>query len=251
VDLDEAVFKHFKVSKVGSKEDSWMLDRATPANAFRNYLVYSARHNAYWTTTVKNETKETVDELAFRLLDIAIAGYEPSKKDCLEIFVVDASPKLFTRLLVAPPSCHETLKIESPQTHKSLRLALPAFPSEFDGTEEADYFRLVRQTFVPTTDWTRAPRPRLLMRFNNEKTKCSSIKKFGLARVEVLYQEIRVLSPDEKSFVEIKNIVGQTARFITTGSAIVVTVDSASKTFISSEEAIAWSFRFLCLSEVV
>ncbi len=88
----------------------------------------------------------------------------------------------------------------------------------------------MRKEFVSTLDWNRQISPKILMRYDNSKTRAKSIgSKRGLANQTTLFRELQNLIGAEGSFVEVENYQGQLCLITTENEHFKIVTEDSTK----------------------
>lgn len=111
----------------------------------------------------------------------------------------------FTHVLSAPQAYHAQLKGRLDAERPRATLCVPIFESEFSGSETPEAFGLLFGRVVPTSDWRRAPHPKIALRFDNTKTKAGTGDGYVLAGFDLMLREIDNLLGVADGFIEILN----------------------------------------------
>lgn len=111
----------------------------------------------------------------------------------------------FTHVLSAPHTYHAQLKGRLDAERPRTTLCVPIFESEFSGSETPEAFGLLFGRIVPTSDWRRAPHPKIALRFDNPKTNGGTGEGYVLTGFDLVLREIDNLLGVADGFIEILN----------------------------------------------
>lgn len=111
----------------------------------------------------------------------------------------------FTHVLSAPQAYHVQLKGRLDAERPRTTLCIPIFESEFSGSETPEAFGLLSGRIVPTSDWRRAPHPKIALRFDNPKTKGGTGEGYVLVGFDLVLREVDNLLGVADGFIEILN----------------------------------------------
>ena len=156
---------------------------------------------------------ENLADDGFALL---ILGHMPPASDtaALQVVPLPQNGYGFPASLVAPPSYHTCFKGILDAEREQLMLCVPVHRCEFSGGEPIGEFVTMRRETVPTADWRRPVSPKILLRFDNPATRGGTGDSPVLARKELLFREIGLLSGVTNGFIEIQNWRGQTLELL-------------------------------------
>jgi len=122
----------------------------------------------------------------------------------------------FSHVLHVPPDYHSELKGRLDADRDQTTLCIPIFRSEFSGTETLEAFTELRKHIVPTCRWDREVAPKILLRFDNLKTKSGTGDGYVYARFELVLKEVENLLGDKDGFIEILNYKEEVVEIIFT-----------------------------------
>ena len=121
----------------------------------------------------------------------------------------------FTHVLHVAPEFHSELKGRLDEDRKDCVLCIPIFESEFSSSETVDEFVTLRRRLVPTHDWARRPVPKIMLRFDNPKTKGGTTGDGYIpVRFEQVLQEIAAMVGVQDGFIEILNFRGEVIELV-------------------------------------
>lgn len=114
----------------------------------------------------------------------------------------------FTSMLFADSSYHAYFKGRLDEKRSNLVLVVPIYDCEFTGDESPDEFAMMRRDLVPTLNWEREVAPKILVRFDNPKTRGGTGDSKVLVKYGTLTREIDNLQGVNNGFIEIINYQG-------------------------------------------
>jgi hypothetical protein len=117
----------------------------------------------------------------------------------------------FSSLLRADSTYHSYFKGLLDEHRERLVLCLPAHRCEFSGEETREEFALLRREVVQSLNWEREPSPKIILRFDNPKTKGGTRSSGVFARYNTLLREIDNLIGVPQGFIEITNYQNRVA----------------------------------------
>ena len=205
------------MTEVNGASDWYAYEVRTPAHRFLNIVKwfsekelcceFTARDSfpAALLTGLLSFTDENVSELSCekRITKLSQISRESS----------------FTAVAYINCESHNAFKSEVPLLHPRTLVAFPVHDCEFSGDESAEQIQCMRSDFVATINWNREPAPKILMRYDNRKTRSKSIgKKLKLAGLATVMNEITNLQDAPESFIEIANYKHQQCLIVSKGS---------------------------------
>lgn len=154
----------------------------------------------------------------------------------------------FTHVLSAPRAYHAHLKGRLDAERARATLCVPIFESEFSGSETPETFGLLFGRVVPTSDWRRAPHPKIALRFDNTKTKGGTGDGYVLARFDLVLRETDNLLGVADGFIEILNHRDEVVELLFSQADMFTLIenrDDAAGVQISREALQEWLWVFL------
>jgi hypothetical protein len=154
---------------------------------------------------------------------------------------------LFDCVAVLNPSAANQYEYESDLLNRNMFVAFPIYRCELSGDESKDLIDLIRHDFLPTLDWKRHPRPKVLMSFQNAKTKIRSTEERPrLATLQNVLSEIGNLFGAERSWIILENYKGQRCRIAWMKDAYNVELPDQETNRANKTALIDLIRRFLC-----
>jgi hypothetical protein len=98
----------------------------------------------------------------------------------------------FDSALMAGPQYHSYFKGRLDNVRNTLYLCFPIFECEFSGNESVELFYEMRRFLIKSLNWDRSMTPKILLRFENPKTKAGTIGKnyypvdFNVVKTEII-----------------------------------------------------------------
>jgi len=120
----------------------------------------------------------------------------------------------FEALLIAPSDYHSYFKGRLDDKRQKLMLCVPIYRCEFSGDESPEQFTTLRRDVVPILSWTRAPAPKIVLRFDNPKTRAGTGSRYVFAKEPLLAREVDNLDGVPNGFIELQNYKGRTVEII-------------------------------------
>lgn len=117
-------------------------------------------------------------------------------------------------LLRAPPDYHAYFGGRLDEKRKHLILCLPVHQCEFSGDESIEEFFALRRNVVPTLDWKREVHPKIVLRFDNPKTRGGTGDAEVLVKFLTLQREIDNLDGVTQGFIEVQNYKGNVVEIL-------------------------------------
>lgn len=177
-------------------------DDELPKTIFHTYFLLGQR-----AATVPFVTSENLLDDAFAAQVLAtVNGIRPTS---LTKIAIGQNGYGFTHVLHVAPEFHSELKGRLDEERQDCVLCIPIFESEFSGSETVDEFVALRRRLVPTQHWARRPVPKIMLRFDNPKTKGGTTGAgYAPARFEQVFEEIAAMVGVPEGFIEILNFRG-------------------------------------------
>ena len=123
----------------------------------------------------------------------------------------------FNSAILAGAEYHDYFKGRLDDVRKNLTLCLPIFECEFSGYESIDLFYAMRIFLIESLNWKRPVTPKILLQFDNPKTKGGTKgKKYVPVKFNVLKAEIANLSGVLNGFIEVRNYCDEYAKITST-----------------------------------
>lgn len=166
----------------------------------------------------------------------------------LEILPLKENKYGFCNLIIVPKDYHSYLKGRLDNERASLYLCLPAHKCEFSGDESVEDFYMLRREIIETLDWNRAITPKILLRFDNPKTRGGTNDDGAFVRYSTLLREIDNLDGVVAGFIEIINFRGAAFEILSPQPnqfVIILNRDDSSRETVSKEDLLAKLWGFL------
>jgi hypothetical protein len=126
---------------------------------------------------------------------------------------------------------------------------MPCYPCEFTGKESLEEFFLLQRKLVPTLNWNRQVRPKVLLRFDNPKTGSGTTGDSGIyVPQDALHREIERLSGAAGGFIEIINYKSQVIELLSPATdqyVLILRRDDSTRRSIGKDELRKAVDRFL------
>jgi len=123
----------------------------------------------------------------------------------------------FTHIIFADHNYFSDLNGRLDNEKKTTFVAIPVFKSEFSGNETPEDFYELRRNIVPSNDWHREPSPKLLLRFDNTKTRAGTGDRYVLSKFDLVIREAKEMLGTIDSFMEILNYKNRVLELLITG----------------------------------
>ena len=164
----------------------------------------------------------------------------------LSIETIDKNEYNFSNILIVPNKFHHHLE-GAISTRDDLVLCVPIHKSEFSGKETVKEFATL-QRMIPIESWSRTVHPRIILRFDNQKTKGGTIGgKYVFCRYSTIMNEIKNLDGVTNGFIEIINYKDNVLEILSKNIGTYVLIrerDDYSSVLMGYDEllGIVWSF---------
>lgn len=144
-----------------------------------------------------------------------LATVNGTKPKSLTKIAIGQNGYSFTHVLHVAPEFHSELKGRLDEDRKDCVLCIPIFESEFSSSETVDEFVAMRRRLVATQDWVRRPAPKIMLRFDNPKTKGGTTGAgYVPAGFDQIFQEIAAMVGVQDGFIEILNFRGEVIELV-------------------------------------
>ena len=120
----------------------------------------------------------------------------------------------FSHILYVPGSYHSELKGRRGLDRTLTSLCIPIFESEFSGSESIEDFYQARRHIVPTSRWDRKIAPKIMLRFDNSRTRGGTGDTYVPVQFDTLLAEIDNLVGVADGFIEIVNHRGEVVELL-------------------------------------
>jgi hypothetical protein len=111
----------------------------------------------------------------------------------------------FAQVVLAGAEWHSNFGGVLDAKRSKLTLCVPAHRHEFSGDESLQEFTVMCRETVPIRDLTRPEHPKIVLRFDNPRTKGGTGRTWVLVSRELLLREIDLLDGVDGAFMEIQN----------------------------------------------
>lgn len=154
----------------------------------------------------------------------------------------------FTSMLFADSSYHAYFKGRLDEKRSNLVQVVPIYDCEFTGDESPDEFAMMRRDLVPTLNWEREVAPKILLRFDNPKTRGGTGDSEVLVKYGTLIREIDNLQGVSNGFIEIINHLGSVREVLSADEDSFVLIherDDSNRENLSRDALLNVVHRFL------
>lgn len=173
----------------------------TASSVWHYYLKPAPQDSAAPDLLVMSEDRED-DDFVRLILDGVSLSEMPEALGYIEI---GTNPYALPGAFIAPASFHSYFKGMLDDRRERLALVLPAYRCEFSGDESVEDFVFIRR-HLPSLDWLREARPKILMRFDNPATGGGTIDEAEvLVGFDTVLREIDNLDGVVDAFLELRN----------------------------------------------
>ena len=165
-----------------------------------------------------------------------------------DIFELPSNKRNFSNLAFVREDCHEYFKGRLDKEREKLTFCFPVHKFEFTGSESREEFSILRKETIPILDWARQPSPKIMLRFDNPRTKSGTGNSDVFVKFELLEREIRNLSGVTNGFIEIANYKGQVVEVLSPSEESFVLIrnrDDNDRQNLRSKELLKVVFDFL------
>jgi len=188
---------------------------------------------------------EADDDFALFILNNQPSEIRNSEFDISEL---PSNKRNFSNLFFVREDCHEYFKGRLDNEREKLTFCFPIHKFEFTGNESREEFSILRKETIPILNWTRQPSPKIMLRFDNPKTKSGTGNSDVFVKFELLEREIRNLSGVANGFIEISNYKGQILEVLSPSDESFVLIrnrDDNDRQSLRSKELLKVVFDFL------
>lgn len=154
----------------------------------------------------------------------------------------------FSNLLLAPHNFHSYFKGRLDAEREKLLLCLPVHKSEFSGAESVEEFYLLRREIVETLNWDRKLTPKIILRFDNPKTRGGTSDEGAFVKYATVLHEIENIDGVVNGFLEILNYKSEVFEVLSPAVGQFVIIrnrDDSKREAVSKENLLAQLWQFL------
>jgi len=184
-----------------------------PKSTFHHYVKF-ADSNPEGNDLLVTSENILDDEFAMSIVAHVPSADRSEKLRGLRIRDLPKNKYNFSALLLAPKDYHSEFKGRLDKKRERLVLCVPIHRCEFSGDESVEEFYVLRREIVPTLNWEREICPKIVLRFDNPKTRGGTPDSGVFAKYEIVLRELDNLSGVPKGFIEIINYKKQVVEIL-------------------------------------